>query len=81
VFKKATSITANNITFYQYTENNQGLVKEGYTLRQMFFILNIAYYMAFLQLHFRFKIGYISENLNQVSFRGVVANNCRTQNE
>lgn len=76
--KKATSITANNMTLLNTQENNQGLVKEAiYIKDKCFLTLDNSVIHGFSAIAvLDSKIGYISENLNRVSFRGVIANNC-----
>jgi hypothetical protein len=76
--KKATSITANNMTMLNTQENNQGLVKEAiYIKDKCFLTLDNSVIHGFSAVAILdSKIGYISENLNRVSFRGVIANNC-----
>ena len=79
--KKATHITANNITLLNTQENNQGLVKEAiYIKDKCFLALDNSVIHGFSAIAvLDSKIGYISENLNRVSFRGVIANNCATK--
>ena len=81
VTKKATSITASNITLLNTQENSQGLVKEAiYIKDKSFLTLNNSVIHGFSAVAILdSKIGYISENLNRVSFRGVIANNCSSK--
>ncbi len=76
--KKATSITANNMSLLNTQENNQGLVKEAiYIKDKCFLTLDNSVIHGFSAIAvLDSKIGYISENLNRVSFRGVISNNC-----
>jgi hypothetical protein len=76
--KKATSITANNMTLLNTQENNQGLVKESiYIKDKCFLTLDNSVIHGFSAIAvLDSKISYISENLGRISFRGVIANNC-----
>ena len=76
--KKATSITANNMTLLNTQENNQGLVKEAIYIKDKCFLTldNSVIYGFSAVAILDSKIGFISENLNRVSFGGVIANNC-----
>lgn len=81
ITKKATSITATNITLLNTQENDQGLVKEAIYIKDKCFLTlenSVAHGFSALAI-LDSEIGYISENLNRVSFRGIIANNCSTK--
>lgn len=76
--KKATNITANNITLLNTQENNQGLVKEAIFIKEKCTLTLdnsvIHGFSAFAILDS--KIGSEPESLNRISFKGVIVNNC-----
>lgn len=81
--KKMTKINASNITLVNLEENNQGLVRESaYIKENTFFNLTnsvVSGFAPFILLEG--NIGNGEANLSKISFKNVVANNCKGEIE
>ncbi|SFC97551.1 hypothetical protein [Flavobacterium phragmitis] len=81
--KKMTKINASNITLVNLEENNQGLVRESAYIREnTFFNLTnsvVSGFAPFVLLEG--AIGNGEANLSKISFKNVIANNCKGEIE